>query len=295
MVALTRRKQAPQASRKTSRITTRSADAIDPAGARNRGSFERELRQLKRLCESLREGAEEAQITQTDRLQATLHDLRNPLSAIMMSAQLLARSLAREHPSFRNVDAITRAAEELNRILDDLSDAGRLDTGRLSLDLEPMELAPLLKHAVESLKADADRRAVQVSVEIDEDTPAVVADPARISRIITTLVASAIRFSPKSGRVAVRVELEDDSALFSVTDSGPGISEDQQARLFTRPVEKRRPVIQGVGLAFYVAKRLIEAHGGRVWVESEVGQGTTFFFTLPAGDGEEIDAEGPVN
>jgi signal transduction histidine kinase len=136
MVAVTRRKQINGGPR-TSRIAMRVPDSGERGSARSRATFEREFRRLERLCDSLRQGAEEAQVAQSELLKTLSHDLRNPLSVILVSTRMLARAVAPEQPGRRHVDAITRAAEEMNHMLQDFSDAGRIDAGIFAVERAP--------------------------------------------------------------------------------------------------------------------------------------------------------------
>jgi signal transduction histidine kinase len=280
MVALTRRKQINGGPR-TSRITMRPPEGVERSSGRSRSGFERELHRLERLCETLREGAEKADLAQAELLKTLSHDLRNPLSVILVSTPMLARAIPPDQSSRRYVNAITRAAEEMNHMLQDFADAGMLETGRLVVERAPLEVGPMIEQALNSARLLAEPKGVRISSEIPEDTPAVLGDRERIVKVLSNLMSSAIRFTPKNGAITVRAEPDDDATLFSVADTGPGIPLEHRELVFTRPTGARRPIVQGAGLAFYVVKGVVEAHGGRVWVESEVGRGSSFFFTLP--------------
>jgi signal transduction histidine kinase len=288
MVAATRRKQVAGSSR-TSRITRRPTDGSDRSSGRSREAFERELRRLERRCESLREGAEEAQFAQADRLKTLSHDLRNPLNLIMLSTQMLARAIAPDHAGRHYINKITRGAEEMTHILEDFSDARLIDSGRFIVKRASQEVGPMIEQALGFARPHAESKGIQLSMEIAKDTPAVIGDRDRIVRVLSNMVKNAIWLSPKNGAITVRAQPDEDAALFSVTDTGAGIPREKRQLVFTCPVGQQGPVVQGAGIAFYVAKGVIEAHGGRVWFESEVGRGSTFFFTVPT------TAPAPIN
>lgn len=289
MVALTRRKQTNGAAR-ASRIAIRNAEPTSTGATRSRAAVEREFRRLERLCETLRESAEASQAAHGELLKNISHDIRNPLSTIIMSARMLERTITAGERSRHYLDTITRAAEELNDMLDDVSDARRIDAGILVLERTANEVRPMLEQALHAARVPAEVRGVTVSLKIEEGTPPVLVDRERITKVIANFVINAVKFTPKQGQVQVRAESENDAVLFSVTDTGPGIPVDEQPMVFTNGVAGSRKV-QGAGLAFYVAKRIIEEHRGCLWLESEVGHGTTFFFTLPAVDSEDESEE----
>jgi signal transduction histidine kinase len=289
MVALTRRKQT-NGSARASRIAIRSAEPASPGATRPRAAFEREHRRLERLCESLREGAEASQAAHGELLKNISHDIRNPLSTIIMSARMLERTIPPGERPRHYVDTIMRAAEELNDMLDDVSDARRIDAGIFAIERTTTDVGPMLAQALRAARAAAETRSVTISLELEEGTPAVLVDRERVTKVLSTFVINAVKFTPKQGQVRVRAEPEDDAVLFSISDTGPGIPVDEQPMAFTNGVAGSRKV-QGAGLAFYVAKRIIEAHRGCLWLESEPGHGTTFFFTLPADEREDTEAD----
>lgn len=280
MVAVTRRKQVNGGPR-TSRITMRPTEGGDRGSGRSRAPFEREMRRLERLCETLREGTEKADLAQTELLQAFSHDLRNQLTLILMSTQLMARAIAPDQPTRRHVSAIMRAAEEMDHLLRDLADARMIDSGRFVVERTSQEIGPMIEQALGSARPFAEAKGVQISIDLVKGTPAVIGDRERIIKVLSTLVSNAIQFSPKNGTITVRAEPQEGAARFAVIDSGPGIPREKRGFVFTLPLGTKRPLIQGAGLACYVTKGVIEAHGGRVWFESEPGRGSTFFFTLP--------------
>lgn len=292
MVALTRRKQTNGAAR-ASRIAIRSAEPASPGATRSRAAVEREVRRLERLCETLREGAEASQEAHGELLKNISHDIRNPLSTIIMSARMLERTMPAGERNRHYVDTITRAADELNDMLDDVSDARRIDAGILVLERSPHEVGPMLEQALQAARVPAELRGVTISIKVEEGTPPVPVDRERITKVLSNFVINAVKFTPKQGQVRVRVEPEDDAVLFSINDTGPGIPLEEQPMVFTNGVAGSRKV-QGAGLPFYVAKRIIESHRGCLWLESEMGQGTTFFFTLPA-EGSEDESEESSN
>jgi signal transduction histidine kinase len=298
----------PTAMRRASRITSRATDGKDRAPARSRTALEREQRRLARVCAGLRESAEEAERAQGELLGILSHDLRNPLSVILMSTRMLAHptagrpppaagakpeaSAAWDPPNRRLIEALSRAAEELSNLAQDMSDAGRLEAGRLSVAMEAVDVAPLVAHAVGVMRPHADVKHLRLKGEVAGDVPPAFGDRDRITRVLINLIANAVKFTPKNGAITVRARLVEGEVWFSVQDTGPGLAPDQREQLFTLPKSTRARVGQGAGLSLYVARGTVEAQGGRLWAESEPGQGSTFLFALPeAEEGAEPAAD----
>jgi signal transduction histidine kinase len=122
--------------------------------------------------------------------------------------------------------------------------------------------------------------ALHLESEIPEALPRVLVDPARIQQVLSNLVGNAIKFTPRDGRVTVRVELDADGVRVAVVDTGPGIAPEQLPHIFGRFWQGKRSDRRGLGLGLAIAKAIVEAHGGRIWVESTVGEGSTFYFTV---------------
>ena len=282
----------PTAMRRASRITTsRTVDGTERATARSRGALEREHRRLSRLCAGLRENAEEAERAQGELLAVLSHDLRNPLSVILMSTRMLSLPNAGRpppsaaapalEPNRRLIEALSRAAEELSNLAQDMSDAGRLEAGRLSVAMQAVDVAPLVAHAVNVMRTHAEAKNLRLKAEVDPDLPPAFGDRDRMTRVLINLIGNAVKFTPKNGAITVRARLVEDEVWFSVEDTGPGISPEQRAQLFTLPKSTHTRVGQGAGLALFVAHGTVEAQGGRLWAESEPGHGSTFFFAHP--------------
>jgi len=273
--------------------------------ARSRAALERNQRRIERISSSVREEPSSEARAQGELLSMLSHDLRNPLSVILVSTRMLSRNYppagqgsGPEPPGRRLVDAITRAAEEINLMLQDFSDAARIGEDRLLISREELDPAALFTQVIAVARPLADSKSIQLSSEFAGELPPLIGDRERLSRVLATLVVNAIKFTPKSGTVALRAERDGDHACFSITDTGPGINPEERPALFTRRSSSRRAVTQGVGIALFAAKGIVEAHGGRIDVESEPGCGSTFYFTLPAATPEELEelstAEGPV-
>jgi signal transduction histidine kinase len=216
-----------------------------------------------------------------DVLGVVAHDLRNPLNLIQMTAELLLDEDLPEPRRREMLGIAVRAAKEMNRLIEDLLDTVRLQSGRLSLDVEDVRVDEIIKQAEETFRPVAERRRVHFET-LGQDGITVRADPTRVSQIVGNLVANAIKFSPEKGSVKLLAKPREAEVLFQVTDDGPGIPADSVSHIFDSFWQARRSDRRGVGLGLAIAKTLVEAQGGKIWVESKVDHGSTFSFSLPA-------------
>jgi PAS domain S-box-containing protein len=214
-------------------------------------------------------------------LGVVAHDLRNPLGTILMAAELVEEALAPESDARRKAAMIRRAGERMNRLIQDLLDVKRIDQGRLAVEPRPLQPITLLSEAVEMLRLLAAASSLELALDAAEDLPRVLADPMRIQQVLSNLIGNAIKFTPRGGRIAVRCSRATDDVRFAVTDTGPGIPAEQLPHVFGQFWQGTRSDRRGIGLGLAIAKGIVEAHHGRIWVESNVGAGSSFFFTLP--------------
>jgi signal transduction histidine kinase len=221
-------------------------------------------------------------------LRVVSHDLRNPLNTVMMGADLLledAQGELREGPFGRTLRMMRNATESANRMIGDLLDVSRIEAGQLAIELSAVSLAPLLDEAVERHRQLAAERGIELRVREDDTLPDVLADRDRVLQILGNLLGNALKFTPSGGRIEVGMEAEGDEILCYVADSGPGIPAEQLPHIFDRFWQAHRSDRRGLGLGLAIVQGLVEAHGGRVWAESEAGRGTRFQFTLPRAPG----------
>jgi PAS domain S-box-containing protein len=201
------------------------------------------------------------------------HDLRNPLSTILTEAWLLGEREAGQQ--------IQRAAERMNRLIQDLLDVTRLEAGRLTLRLRPLRPAQVAADAVQIQSGLAAAGAHELRLELSTDLLEVDADRDRLLQVFENLIGNAIKFTPAGGSITVGAVQEGMQVLFSVRDNGPGIAPEDQPHLFDRFWQARPTRRDGAGLGLPIVKGIVEAHGGRVWVQSAPETGSTFFFTIP--------------
>ena len=217
------------------------------------------------------------------------HELRTPLSTVLLLAETLARDAERAEVPPRMRERIAKVEVEtghLVQMVNELLDLARIEGGtQLSLD-DDVDLGRLAEASVERLRLFADRQGVQLVTEIEPGMPTVRGDEARLGQVFVNLVHNAVKFSPDGGEVRVRVRCEGDQAVASVVDHGIGISNTDRVRIFERFYKADRARVRGggTGLGLAIARHVVEGHGGRIWVESEEGRGSTFSFAIPAPD-----------
>jgi signal transduction histidine kinase/DNA-binding response OmpR family regulator len=226
--------------------------------------------------------AREATRARDEMLAVVAHDLRNPLNTISMTADLLAETV--EGPTRKQVEVLRRAAGRMNRLIQDLLDVTRVETGGLAVECAPENVAVLLGEARSMLEPLATAQGISLEIEAADSLPRVSADVTRILQVLSNLVGNAVKFTPSGGSIHIRGALRDQEMLFSVSDTGPGISQDQLPHVFSRFWQASRGDRRGIGLGLAIAQGIVDAHGGRIWVESHLGQGSTFFFTLPVAE-----------
>jgi PAS domain S-box-containing protein len=205
------------------------------------------------------------------------HDLRNPLSALVLKAQQLRRHGGGD-PA---LDAIHRAAFRMNRLVDDLLDVARIEQGVLSMRKEAIAVRPFLREVVATQQALAAARSITIDATLEEEPGEVLADRDRLSQVFENLIGNAMKFTPDGGRIHVGGADRGDEVWLWVADTGAGISAERVAHVFDRFWQADDVEGRGLGLGLMIVKGIVEAHGGRVWVESEVGAGSTFFLALP--------------
>jgi len=231
--------------------------------------------------------AQHAVRARDDLLAIVSHDLRNPLNSIGLALGMLKfPEESDRRKSMKQLAAIERSATRMNRLIDDLLDVASIEAGHLSVEKTRFGVQQLVAEALEASQSAAAIRSVELKAELSPSLPAIFADAARLQQVFANLVGNAIKFTPAGGVVTVRAKPSGDAVTFSVTDTGSGIGEDVLPRLFDRFSQAKRTARLGTGLGLFIVKGIVEAHRGRVWVESRVGEGSTFSFALPVASGE---------
>jgi PAS domain S-box-containing protein len=230
--------------------------------------------------------AQQATRARDDVLAVVAHDLRNPLNTVTMAISLMLETTPIERvQERRQAEIVRRAADRMNRMIQDLLDVKRMESGRLTIDPRAEDPALLINDTVDMLRPLAIGSTIRMETNIEQNLPLVIADAARIQQVLSNLVGNAVKFTPRAGRISVCAEAMDGEVRFSVIDTGPGIPAEQLPHIFGRFWQAKSSDRRGIGLGLAIAKGIVEAHNGRIWVESHVGLGSTFYFTLPTANG----------
>lgn len=211
------------------------------------------------------------------------HDLKNPLSVINGYIELLGMYGTLDEREQEFMLMIRRSIRTMRQLIDDLLDLAHIDTG-LDLHLEPINIYPILEDSVVGQKNLAEEKKQSVLIDAPQDLPLIAGDKRRLRQILVNLVSNAIKYTPPEGRIVVSAQLLKDAIMISIADNGLGIGPEDQTQIFERFYRVRRPEtdsIEGTGLGLAIVKSLVEAHGGTIGLNSHLGEGSTFFFTIP--------------
>lgn len=228
--------------------------------------------------------ARQASRARDDTLAVVSHDLRNGLNTVLTAVGLLLRSLPPDsggRRDRRHVEAIRRSAERMNRLIGDLLDVASIEAGRLFVESQKEPVQPIIQEALAAGKNQATEKVLRMEEQLPAGSVDVVCDRDRVLQVLGHLISNAIKFTPEGGSVTVGAEPIGDEAVFAVRDSGVGVPAKQLPHVFDRFWQATPKARLGSGLGLTIAKGVVEALGGRIWVESHPGQGTAFFFTLP--------------
>ncbi len=226
----------------------------------------------------------ELDIMKTEFVNTVSHDLRSPLTLMRGYATMLEMVGELNDQQKGYVTKMTVGVENMTRLVNNLLDLGRIDVG-VGLRLETVLLQDIIEHVVTTLQMQATQKDIQLTLELPQDTsPLIQADQALLQQAIYNLVENALKYTPNGGSVMVRLKIQGDSILFSVQDTGIGVSAVDQARLFEkfyRGTQREAREQKGSGLGLAIVKSIAEKHGGKVWLKSELGKGSTFFLQVP--------------
>ncbi len=211
------------------------------------------------------------------------HELRSPLAGIKALTETLRDGAIDDPPAaHRFLERIETEVDSLSLMVSELLELSRIESGRVPLELNPTRPVDVIQPAFDRLYLQVERSGLQLSIDCPDDLPQITADAFRLQQVIVNLIHNAIKFTPEGGKVIVSAALEDQSIKFSVSDTGKGISSSDLPRIFERfyKVDRSRSS-SGTGLGLAIARHTVEAHNGKIWVESTVGKGSTFSFVIP--------------
>jgi two-component system phosphate regulon sensor histidine kinase PhoR len=211
------------------------------------------------------------------------HELRTPLAALKALTETLQGGALEDPPAAsRFLEQMETEVDSLSLMVSELLELSRIESGRGPLTLAPTRPIDIVTPAFERLFLQAERAGLTLTLEYPEELPPVMADATRVQQVVVNLLHNSIKFTPSGGNVTVRAMQQERAVRFSVSDTGIGITAEDLSRIFERfyKVDRSRAT-SGTGLGLAIARHLVEAHGGRIWVESEVGKGSIFHFTIP--------------
>jgi signal transduction histidine kinase len=259
------------------------------------------IRRRARLL-AANQGYREALRAREDMMAIVSHDLKNPINSLVLRSHLMIQKIERskdpDNDLKHNLQLINRTAFQMNSLIGDLTDVAKMQAGQLHVVREEIPGDEVAQPAIETIRLLAKEKQIEFVHNVPSDLPTVCVDRFRMTQILGNLLGNAVKFTPKGGRVELTVRGTGDKVLFSVCDTGPGIPSAALSHIF-EPYWQVSKTRSGMGLGLFIAKTLVEAHGGRIWVESSVGEGTAVYFTVPAirpsasssvsiGDGERV-------
>ncbi len=221
----------------------------------------------------------------SDFLSTVSHELRTPLTSIRSFSEILLRYDVNDTEKRRKfIDVIHNEAERLTRMINDLLDLSKIEAGRMELQPQPLQLEPVFARALGTTQPLFSERGIQATSEIQAGLPPVYADADRLHQVLTNLLGNSVKFSPEGGTVRLSGTRKEGFALICVADEGPGIPPDRLEQIFDRFHQVRDPQKShplGTGLGLTISREIVEKMGGKIWVESELGEGALFMFTVP--------------
>jgi PAS domain S-box-containing protein len=212
------------------------------------------------------------------------HDLRNPVNAVKMLAAAIVRAgetdrlppVVAEH-----ADVLLQAARQMDALIQDLLDVSKLESGRMPMAPRPVAMTDLVSAATRVLEPAAAEAGVRIQSDVSPSLPPVDVDPDRMVQVLSNLVSNSVKYTPRGGHVLVRAQVDEDVVRVTVEDTGVGIAEAELPRVFDRFWQSKRTNRSGAGLGLTIARGIVRAHGGRIWIESVLGEGTRVHFTVP--------------
>lgn len=226
---------------------------------------------------------QERDTAKTNLLATVLHELKTPLSSINLSLKLLEDTrMGKLNEEQQNVvRSLRQQGNRLSRVIKELLEYSQIESGNIRLKFSPVRPDDVIDLAVSALMMLIGEKEIRLETDIEEGLPAIHADIEKTVWVLVNILSNAIRYSQKGDTIKIGLKAEPEGVRFFVTDSGPGIAEEDQAKLFQRYVQVGQKSQQGWGLGLAVSKEFVQAQGGKIWVESAVGRGSTFSFSLP--------------
>ena len=257
--------------------------------------------------QTAKEAAEVANCAKSDFLSMVSHELRTPLTSILGFTKIIRKKLEgaifpaiatedkKIHKAIRqvedNIDIIMSEAERLTALINDVLDLSKLEAGKIEWKADPVSVAQVIEQATAATSALFEAKRLELVTDIEEELPEIIGDRDRIVQVVINLISNAVKFTEK-GSVTCRVRKINNAIVISVIDTGVGIAETDQSKVFEQFKQIGDTLTdkpKGTGLGLPISKQIVEHHGGEIWVESELGKGSNFSFTLPIGVGANVE------
>ena len=213
------------------------------------------------------------------------HELRTPLNAVIGFSEVLSQRMFGEinDKQAEYLADILESGQHLLSLINDILDLSKIEAGRMELEPTEFNLPTTIENALTLVRERAQRHGIALGGTVDERLGMICADERKVKQVLLNLLSNALKFTPEGGQINVRAEVRDGAAEISVTDTGVGIAPEDQEAVFEefRQVGIASKKVEGTGLGLAISRKFIELHGGRIWVTSQIGGGSTFTFTLP--------------
>ena len=223
-----------------------------------------------------------------DFVSSVTHELRSPLGAITTCINMMMEKPEKEliNRGIANLSRMKKDAYRLNRFIDNLLDVAKIERGRINLHKNSIKISQIVEEIYDSLFPLTKAKEINIKIEIDSLLPRILVDSEKIKQVVSNLISNAIKFTPQGGKIVLKATNNGEYIKISVSDTGIGISKNDISRIFNKfeqvtSAREKATGVKGTGLGLAIAKGIVEAHGGKIWVESELGKGSTFNFTLP--------------
>ncbi len=222
-------------------------------------------------------------------IEVVSHDLKNPLSAIKLNLQLLSY-LVKENDEQKilsilknKLQIMDRSASQMQNLIEDLLDLAKLEGAGADvlLDKQPLDISDLISEVMEMLQAQADQKNIRILNQVGDESSHISCDSGRIRQVLSNIIGNAIKFSPQNGEIRITSSSKDQKIIFKIEDDGPGIAPKSLPFIFDRFWQDQNTSNKGTGIGLAISKWIVEAHGGKIWAESTLGKGSSFFFELP--------------
>lgn len=224
----------------------------------------------------------ETQMSQArkETVEVVAHDLKNPISSIIMSTEIALMQKQAPPEEIQTLEITLRSARSMQKLVDDLLDHAKIESGSLAMEKRRNQVSTLLSEMHQRFQPLADQRQIRLESKMGL-CPPVVWDASRMEQVLSNLLGNALKFTPVGGWIRLQAESKDGHIIITVMDSGAGMTAEQAAHVFERYWQVRATAKQGIGLGLSIAQAIVQAHGGRIWVESTPGKGSSFSFAIP--------------